>query len=112
MKQLIVPEMLDHTHPLLLDRAGNPHISYYDATNGNLKYAVKDGSQWTNITVDSTGNVGYSTSIALDGNENPSISYYDGGNKRLKFATKTGSSWTTVIVDSVGSDWKVHLTCI
>ena len=42
-----------------------PHISYYDATNDDLKYAAKSGGSWTLETVDATGRVGTYTSLGL-----------------------------------------------
>ena len=42
-----------------------PHISYYDETNADLKYAYRDASGWHIQTVDSEGSVGTSTSLAL-----------------------------------------------
>ena len=59
---------------LALDSNDNPHISYYDAGGGNLKYAYFDGS-WDILTMDSEGDTGQSTSIALDSNDNVHISY-------------------------------------
>jgi hypothetical protein len=76
---------------LALDSAGNPHISYYDATNRALKYAKWTGSAWSIQTVDSYGAVGLYTSIALDSAGNPHISYYDNTNGDLKYA-----KWTTI----------------
>src|SRR5438309_34861 len=62
---------------------GNPAISYFDLTNGDLKFArnsAADGSgTWSTVTVDSSGNVGYYTSLALVGG-NPAISYFDNTN--------------------------------
>ena len=42
-----------------------PHISYYDSTNGDLKYAAKSGGSWTLETVDAPGDVGRYTSLVL-----------------------------------------------
>ncbi len=70
---------------LALDSSGYPHISYYDDTMGDLKYAYQDAGGWHISTVDSTGSVGGYTSIALD-NDYPRISYYDGSNGDLKYA--------------------------
>src|SRR5262245_21619237 len=42
---------------LALDAQGDPHVSYYDVTNANLKYASKNGATWTIETVDATGDV-------------------------------------------------------
>ncbi len=75
---------------LTLDESGNPHISYYDDANGDLKYARWDGSQWLIETVDSTGYVGQYTSLALDGGGNPHISYYDASYGDLKYAYSRG----------------------
>jgi len=87
---------------LTLDSNGNPHISYYDSTNSDLKYAYYDGS-WHTETVDSSGDVGQYTSIDLDSNGNPHISYYDSTNSDLKYAYYD-SSWHTETVDSSGGD--------
>ena len=88
---------------IAIDQNGYPHISYYDGTNGDLKYAYKTASgSWVTETVDS-GGVGWYTSIALDASGNPHISYYDDTNRDLKYAYKTASgSWITETVDSAG----------
>ena len=89
---------------IALDSSNNPHISYCDLTNYDLKYARYNGSNWLLSTVDSFGWVGFDTSIALDSSNNPHISYvyialpYDYG--ILKFAHYNGSSWQISTVDS------------
>ena len=88
---------------LALDSAGHPHISYYDHTDTDLKYARWTGSSWAIETVDSAGTVGGFTSLALDSAGHPHISYLDGTNDDLKYARWTGSSWTIKTVDSAGT---------
>jgi hypothetical protein len=72
---------------------GNPIISYYDSTNTDLKVAacnnptctgIAEGDRSTNTTIDSNGDVGYYTSIAIGTNGNPIISYFDNTNGDLK----------------------------
>ncbi|OPX81407.1 MAG: Cellulosome-anchoring protein precursor [Pelotomaculum sp. PtaB.Bin013] len=86
-----------------LDAANNPHISYYDyydATNGDLKYARWDGTTWLNEMVDgSVCNVGEYTSLALDTSYYPCISYYDATNGDLKYAHWNGTAWQKETVD-------------
>ncbi len=85
---------------LALDGGGHPHITYYDATWGNLKYA--NGSTGDIRTVDSAGNVGHFTSVALDASGYPHISYYDATNRDLKYAAWNGTTWDIQTVASVG----------
>ncbi len=84
---------------LALDSSGNPHISYYDWGNEDLKYALYDGT-WHTETVDSAGSVGWGTSLALDNSGKPHISYYT--NSDLKYALYDGT-WYTETVDSAGN---------
>ena len=84
------------------DDSGRPHISYWDFTNSDLKYAYWTGSAWNIQTVDSNGDVGLHTSIALDDSGRPHISYRDDTNIDLKYAYWTGSAWNIQTVDSTG----------
>ena len=63
------------------------HISYYDSTNGNLKYATNASGAWVTTNVDLVGDAGIFTSIAIDGTGKVHISYYEGDNGTLKYAT-------------------------
>ena len=83
------------------------YISYYDATNGNLRVARSNTlpNQWKAETVDSVGNVGWYTSIALapSGGCFVHVSYWDVTNTNLKYARKNIFGWSTQTVESVGS---------
>jgi hypothetical protein len=87
---------------LNLDSNDRSHISYYDYSNGDLKYAVLTGNSWNIESVDTEGNVGRYTSITLDTENNPHISYYDYSNGDLKYAKKTTDTWATETIDSWG----------
>jgi hypothetical protein len=86
---------------LELDSSGNPHISYYDETNFDLKYANFNGSIWNTQTIDSIGNVGKYSSLGLDVSGNPHISYEDNSSGNLKYAAFNGF-WDIQTVDADG----------
>lgn len=71
------------------------HISYYDTTNGRLKYISKSSVYTTTwdapVIIDESGDVGQYSNIAVDQSKKSYISYYDNGNGDLKYAT---NSWT------------------
>ncbi|DAC26034.1 MAG TPA: hypothetical protein D7H99_07350, partial [Candidatus Poseidoniales archaeon] len=89
------------------------HISYLDATNHDLKYATcssgcTTASNWDMVSVDTTGDVGTYTSIAINSNDAVHISYYDTTNGELKYAScssgcTTASNWNDVSVDTTGN---------
>lgn len=86
---------------IAIDADNHPHISYYDNTTDDLKYVHWNGSAWVGLasatgpdTVDSGGDVGQYSSLALDSNGAPHISYHDYSNAVLKYARwLEGSGW-------------------
>jgi hypothetical protein len=72
---------------LISDKASNIHVSYYDVTNGALKYAKRVGATWYKETVDNSADTGVGTSIALFTDGQPGISYYDATNGAIMFTT-------------------------
>jgi len=94
------------------------HISYYDTTNGNLKYAMWDGS-WHIETLDSTNDVGVYSSIAIDSKNTIHISYIDSTNGNLKYTKGFFNNWhTPIIIDNtafhtsiaIDSQDKIHIS--
>jgi hypothetical protein len=87
---------------------GTIYISYYDATYGDLRMAKSVGSggncgpdnAWLCETVDSVGDVGKYSSIAVDPTDNyPIISYHDATNGALKLAIGSGVGWIFKTID-------------
>ncbi|MEE9571656.1 MAG: FG-GAP-like repeat-containing protein, partial [Candidatus Neomarinimicrobiota bacterium] len=81
-----------------IDSNDRPHISYYDRTNENFKYAYYTGTgtesscaggsaDWVCQTVNSAGSIGKWTSLDLDSNYNPHITYYDATNRDLVYSS-------------------------
>jgi hypothetical protein len=87
---------------IALDVSDNPHISYFDTSNFDLKYASFNGTNWNIELVDNSGNVGEHTSITLDSSNNPHISYFDTSNFNLKYASFNGTNWNIETVDNTG----------
>ncbi|MBN1954582.1 MAG: hypothetical protein JW900_05975 [Anaerolineae bacterium] len=84
----------------LSEGQARPHVSYRDWSTNDLKYAYHDGTTWNSETVDSAGNVGGFTSLALDGSDLPHISYCAfSPDWDLKYAHYNGTTWDIETVD-------------
>jgi hypothetical protein len=89
---------------------GNPIISHYDATNGDLKVAACTNptcTTSTTITLDSMGEVGWHTSIIIGLDGNPIISYYDWDNRDLMVAACTNPTCTTATTATLDTNGDV-----
>ncbi|MEO8327087.1 MAG: carbohydrate-binding protein, partial [Nitrospirota bacterium] len=83
-----------------------PHITYYDASNGNLKYIYQDDQGWsTPLVLDAAGDVGQYTSTAFGPDGALHVAYYDATNKDLKYLHKEAGSATWpvgIVLDAEG----------
>ena len=110
---------VDQYSSIAIDSNDAVHISYYDSTHGDLKYATcssgcTTASNWNDVSVDTTNNVGSWNSIAIDSNDAVHISYYDSTNDDLKYATcssgcTSASNWDDVSVDSIHALSLIHI---
>jgi hypothetical protein len=89
---------------LALGLQGEPQTAYFDATLGDLKYAVRGGTGWTIERVETAGVVGRHCALALDGEGNPHVAYLDDTQALLKLAVKAGGIWQVETVCGVSTD--------
>ncbi len=106
---------------IAVDRNNKIHISYYDATNKELKYATDASGSWVITTVDNVNEVGEYTAIGVDSNNKVHIAYFDYTDENLKYATNASGDWVAIPIDeggwvgeyaslAVDSDNKVHIS--
>ena len=98
-----------HVSIAISSHSGTTYISYYDYGSENLKMATHVGAggncgpagNWKCETVDSGGDVGKYSSIAINPTiDLPVIAYYDATNKALKLARWHGAAgWDIRTVD-------------
>jgi hypothetical protein len=83
-----------------------PHIAYYDASNGNLKYIYRDEQGWsTPVVLDAVGDVGQYASMAFGPDGALHVAYYDATNKDLKYLHKESAAahWSIgEVLDAAG----------
>ena len=70
---------------LALDGSGKAHISYYDATNQDLKYATNKSGLWVAETIAWSGDVGIYSDIAIDSWGDPGIVYFNESTDTLHY---------------------------
>lgn len=91
---------------LALDKAGRPHISYYNRGAHKLNYAYYDGARWRISIVDPNGNNGQYTSLALDAAAHRHVAYCYFPTWEitvLKYAYYDGATWRITTVDDNGN---------
>ena len=89
-----------------IDDSGTTYISYYDLTNKDLKMAKYVGSggncgpdnDWSCETVDSSGDVGKYSSIAIDPTANLPVIAYWAATYDLKLAAAWSGGWDIITV--------------
>jgi hypothetical protein len=91
---------------LVLYSNGDLGVSWYDWDAKNADYAVRSGTTWTNTIIESTGDIGQCSSVALDPDGYPHLTYFDATNAKLKYARYQANAWapafTTTSVTAVG----------
>ncbi len=101
-EEVIDPEVKIRFSSIVIDQQGNPHVSYYDTYEEDLRYAYRDGNIWHVEVVDTEGDVGRYSSLALDSNGLPHIAYNDKTEEDLVYTYWYGGEWHREVVDSVG----------
>jgi hypothetical protein len=89
---------------LALDGTNLPHLSYYEANNGDLRYAtvMPETGKWKVETVERDADAGVDSSLGLydpQGTPRPVIAYYDVSHKALKGAFRAKSGWVKKFLD-------------
>ena len=94
---------------MVIDHAGNPHISHWAAPNYGdgpfeTRYTRWNGSEWLHDIIDDTGenlNV-IQSGIALDADGNPHIAYFthDWSAPDVKYAVWNGVNWDITTVEA------------
>ncbi len=89
---------------LAVDGQNQAWISYYDASNGALRYALRssEGEWETGIAGTGSGptsDVGWFSSLALNGSDEPVIAFYDVLDAQLRISYFNGSSFSAEVVD-------------
>ena len=93
---------------LVIDSSDHLHVAYSIYSTRDLQYITCSSSctsvsSWTNLSIDSSGQVGRMPSIAVDSNDDLHISYYDDTGSGLKYAwcsssCTTASSWSNTSI--------------
>lgn len=78
---------------LAFDVENRPHVSYYEISTADLKYASFSGVEWVVERVYSRGATGLYTNLQLDDDGNPRIAFWDKRTNSLNKAAYDGSAW-------------------
>jgi len=94
---------------LAVDGQNQAWISYYDASNGSLRYAQRsaEGEWETGIAGTGSGptsDVGWFSSLALNSADEPVIAFYDVLDAQLRISYFNGGGFSSEVVDDGSAD--------
>ncbi len=84
-----------------------PGVSYYDAGNSALKYAITDGQTWYTTTVASTGKQGLYSNLFYNDAGTATIMYFDKTHNRSLRATGIFRKWSISNMNAGGREMKL-----
>jgi len=87
---------------LAIDSQGNPHLTYYDGTAQDLRYATRSDGRWEIETIDADGNTGWESSLVIDDHDVPHVAYYDAEELTAQYAVRTQNGWETNSLNEPG----------
>ncbi|MDO8685310.1 MAG: hypothetical protein Q7J78_01415 [Clostridiales bacterium] len=101
---------------IAIDSYGKVHISYFRASDLDLKYATNASGSWSTSILVNGGAMGslpaYSASIGVDSDNKIHISYYDDSSPdSIKYVTNMSGSWVITTIDTISfaAGWKTSL---
>ena len=87
---------------MLIDGAGNMHISYWDKNRDLMMYAKKNAGSgvWSHEAVDPTRPAGYRSALTIDDGGDVHIAYYENINETayLRYVTNASGAWVSEAV--------------
>jgi hypothetical protein len=87
-------------------KTSRPAMSYYDAYNADLKYALFNGSRWTTQSLATKGTVGLYSTLTIEADTGVAdILYYNKGADMVCRARGFGSTWSLTSVTDDGGRW-------
>lgn len=83
---------------IALDSNDKVYISHKECTNNDLEVCNNSGAGFTCVKLDSGGNAGSASAIAIDTNDDIHISYLNvtGGNNYVSYCNTTSGTWNCV----------------
>jgi hypothetical protein len=98
--------LIADTVSIAIDSTGVVHLSTSNRSiaspkNDDLRYCNNTAGTWTCTTIETAGDVGRSSAIAVDANNKFHITHFDGTNNDLRYCNNTAGTWTcTKLMDS------------
>lgn len=94
---------------MALDRNGNLHIGYYNASTMSLEYSYRgrQDRKWSKMTVERAA--GTFVSLATDSQGRPHLAYNSADRKGLRYAHWDGKQWRFPVVDTVSTQFSTSL---